>query len=317
MLWLSLALSSLLGAVSCAKVGDPLPPLIQIPPKATDVRLVQIGQSRVALVFPTPSPEEVSAVELARTCDLIEADSLLAVARIPLNELPQWADPEHRVIEDPSPDTGQPCRYTLNLINLKGNRSTPSEPVSTLVEPVAGPPLQLRVQVMENEIVLNWDPPARSGTQAASEQYLVNSKHVVDGRTFRETDFAFGEEVTFLVQTITRLQNPTILSEPSEEVSITPRDTFPPAPPGNLTAVAVDAKVQLIWDQGSEQDLAGYQVYRSSDGKTFTKLSDPVTLNRYVDEAPQVGAINYYVVTTLDQWGNESAQSDQVSVSVN
>ena len=44
-------------------------------------------------------------------------------------------------------------------------------------------------------------------------------------------------------------------------------DTFPPAVPVGLMAVAGVNSIELAWQRNTEDDFAGYQVYRSTDGR--------------------------------------------------
>jgi hypothetical protein len=61
---------------------------------------------------------------------------------------------------------------------------------------------------------------------------------------------------------------------------------------------------------------AGYHVYRSTTvGGPYTRLNDaPLTATAYSDDALNVGATYYYVVTALDGDGDESVFSEEVSV---
>jgi PKD domain len=98
----------------------------------------------------------------------------------------------------------------------------------------------------------------------------------------------------------------------STDSVITVRDTQPPSPPTGLVAQVQDvsgsARVALSWSAVSSDDLAGYVVYRSSDGGiTFARLtSTPVGTTAYTDRNVSTGATYVYRVTALDRYGNES-----------
>src|SRR2546426_4765281 len=49
----------------------------------------------------------------------------------------------------------------------------------------------------------------------------------------------------------------------------------PLAAPGSVLAVAGDRRIRLKWPLGSQEDLAGYNVYRSSQGQSSTLESGP------------------------------------------
>ena len=101
----------------------------------------------------------------------------------------------------------------------------------------------------------------------------------------------------------------------SAEVSATPADTTPPAAPTGLTATAGDQQVSLDWDDNTERDLAGYNVYQStSQGGPYTKLNTSLLVaSAYTDTGLTNGTAYYYVVTAEDNDSNVSAISAEVS----
>jgi hypothetical protein len=91
-------------------------------------------------------------------------------------------------------------------------------------------------------------------------------------------------------------------------------DTTPPTAPV-VSAAAVGKTVQLQWNWPPETDAAGFIVYRSTTpGGPYLRLnSTPLVPPQFVDTTAAPGTPSYYVVTTLDTSGNESAQSNEVS----
>jgi fibronectin type 3 domain-containing protein len=79
----------------------------------------------------------------------------------------------------------------------------------------------------------------------------------------------------------------------------------------------VSHSVTLSWT-ASTSAVSGYNVYRSSvSGGPYTKLnSSLVTTTSYTDATVQAGQTYYYVVTSVDSSGNESAYSTEVSATV-
>ena len=85
-------------------------------------------------------------------------------------------------------------------------------------------------------------------------------------------------------------------------------DTTAPGRPANLTADGSLSGIKLDWDDNSEPDLAGYNVYRSdsADGE-FTKLNNgPIESSEYDDTEATGGQPSYYRVKAVDKAGNES-----------
>jgi len=92
-----------------------------------------------------------------------------------------------------------------------------------------------------------------------------------------------------------------------------------PAPPKNLVAKPGDSWISLDWDDNTEADLAGYNVYRSlSSGSGYIRMNrrSLVTDSEYVDTDVTSGITYYYVVTAEDIFGYESAYSNEVSASL-
>ncbi|MBN1186266.1 MAG: T9SS type A sorting domain-containing protein [Bacteroidales bacterium] len=92
-------------------------------------------------------------------------------------------------------------------------------------------------------------------------------------------------------------------------------DTDPPTAPQNLIAAEGDGSVSLNWDDNSESDLAGYNIYRSAtSGSGYSKINGSlVAVSEYTDNSVINGTTYYFVVTAVDYSGNESANSMEVS----
>lgn len=105
-------------------------------------------------------------------------------------------------------------------------------------------------------------------------------------------------------------------SEFSAEASGTPTgETDPPAVPTNLTANVVNNYVFLDWDDNTEPDFREYTIYRSETAGGPYEDWDSDDVSEYVD-APTPGVTYYYVVTAVDNFGNESGYSNEVSALV-
>ena len=91
---------------------------------------------------------------------------------------------------------------------------------------------------------------------------------------------------------------------------------LPPRPPVNLTA-NVDTLIKLSWNKNTEADFSYYNVYRDT---TFnftidsTKLIASVTDTFYSHTIPNKVESLYYKLTAVDNQGNESNPSEQVTV---
>jgi hypothetical protein len=93
-------------------------------------------------------------------------------------------------------------------------------------------------------------------------------------------------------------------------------DTTPPNNPSNLTATPGDKTVQLAWEGVEADDLAGYNVYRSTS-ESFNaddKVASTISATQFSDDEVSNGTDYFYIVTAEDGSGNESNSSNGVIV---
>jgi fibronectin type 3 domain-containing protein len=93
-------------------------------------------------------------------------------------------------------------------------------------------------------------------------------------------------------------------------------DTTPPNAPAELRGIPLDSKVGLQWDEVEATDFKEYNVYRSTSA-SVDDLSDEDRVSTTPDTTfTDTGLTNqttyYYVVTAVDNAGNESAASGSV-----
>jgi fibronectin type 3 domain-containing protein len=103
-------------------------------------------------------------------------------------------------------------------------------------------------------------------------------------------------------------------SELSAPITITPHDTFAPAPPSGIRAIAAPQSVELTWERNTEADLAGYRLYRATGDGAFEKLKDLVQVPAYSDKKVDTGKTYRYQISAVDQAGNESGRSAAITV---
>jgi hypothetical protein len=109
--------------------------------------------------------------------------------------------------------------------------------------------------------------------------------------------------------------------EDSPVVLVVTKDIFPPAVPTGLQAVfsgvSQQAFVDLTWTPNTEADLAGYYIYRRTEGQQPVKInSGLVKTPASRDSSVQPGTRYFYSVSAVDLRGNESARSQETSETV-
>src|SRR5216117_3377564 len=105
------------------------------------------------------------------------------------------------------------------------------------------------------------------------------------------------------------------------EVKVFAHDSFPPAVPSGLEAVASGVGqppfVDLIWSPNTDADLAGYNIYRHEEGTAPVKINSEVVKTPTFRDTTVVGSKKYfYSVSAVDLRGNESARSEEASEAV-
>lgn len=90
-------------------------------------------------------------------------------------------------------------------------------------------------------------------------------------------------------------------------------DITPPVIPANLVGTDGVGFIRLEWNQNTEIDLSGYNVYRSqTSGGSFSKINPLVVSTDFYSDPNVTPLITYYyVVTAVDTSGNESGMSNE------
>jgi hypothetical protein len=75
--------------------------------------------------------------------------------------------------------------------------------------------------------------------------------------------------------------------------------------------------VDLSWKASTSSDVAGYNVYRSPNGTSWTKINvSTVASTLYSDSTVANGSTYYYSATSVDVSGHESSKTSPVKVAV-
>jgi hypothetical protein len=151
------------------------------------------------------------------------------------------------------------------------------------------------------------DPYAVTVPKPLTPQPLLVTEHVIPNVTF-------GVEQCFEVRSVDVIAGAQVLSPAAPPACITPKDTFAPAPPRALAAIAGSGVINLIWDAGAERDLAGYIVLRGdAPGDTLRPITtEPVEAATYRDETARPATRYVYAVAAVDRAGNRSELSNRV-----
>jgi hypothetical protein len=225
--------------------------------------------------------------------------------------------------------------YNVITENNRGKAAGPSNPVAVFLAPSVPPIADLHADLQRDGIHLTWTPPAQPASHRLNTEYSIRVMRSDKGtpsatigdvpltsREFRDTDFTWEQPYAYSVVSLTRVLShdgkqtlAEFEGEPSQPVTITPHDIFPPTVPEGLQAVYSSGFVDLTWRPVIEPDIVGYNVYRAQQ-----RLNDkPVVSPAFRDDklkgfAP--GTELHYTVTAVDGRGNESAHSEPATETV-
>jgi len=160
------------------------------------------------------------------------------------------------------------------------------------------------------------DPGRVSGeyVPVAEEPCVEGESHARDGGFAWEHEYEY-KAVAVLMLSGTGRVPVEVEGEDSSRVHLLVHDSFPPSVPAGLQAVYSGAGqlpfIDLTWVPQTESDLAGYIVYRRSEGGDFAVVSpEPVPTSAWRDRAIEPGHTYEYAVTAVDQRGNQSELSE-------
>jgi len=284
----------------CGYVGDPLPPALNIPVPASDLRAKQQGEN-IVISFTVPNrTTEGLLMPRPGAVELEVGGRMAPVAN------PQFGFTEVRVPALPYAGTEIPIR--VRTLSWKGRPSEWVE-ISFRVVPPLETPSALMAKAVPEGVRLSW-----SAGRATSFQIFRDGAPLAVTTTpeFLDSAVEWGKSYEYAVCAMLDHAE----SERSAPVRITPEDRFPPAVPSGLQAVVGISSVELSWDPNTESDLKGYRVYRSVAGGPWAPLSGLLETPNYSDKTVHPGKLHAYAVTAVDARGNESARSAPVEIQV-
>lgn len=254
--------------------------------------------------------------------------------------------------EDTKTHPGGTVAYIVRTRASEKRASADSNAILLRMFPVPAPIVSVAARVTESAIELSWPVPADAAGEAASTiaayriyraeihppaasslpQVLPQAKtewHAAppassETNSYRDSSFVFDQTYVYLVRSVIQVEGQELESSDSQPVTVTPRDTFPPAAPQGLVAALLPGAAawavvaDLSWSINLETDLAGYRVYRSEQEGARGQLVTPQLLPTPAvrDTSIQPGHRYWYVVTAVDRAGNESASGAPVVVEV-
>jgi len=91
---------------------------------------------------------------------------------------------------------------------------------------------------------------------------------------YMDASVEWGVERCYRLRAVEVAEALVLESEPGPSACVTPRDTFPPAPPVALETGPSEGAISLVWDAGKEKDVAAFlmQGLQMADQEPTTPL---------------------------------------------
>jgi hypothetical protein len=231
------------------------------------------------------------------------------------------------------PAAGSQLRTYVGVgVDRRGNPGQFSRRISVPLQLPPAPPPPIVIAYEEKKIVITWKPAGGTVETAtvlpsrpfgplqpdvsynlydATTGQKLNDKPVREFG-YEDTRMTWGTERCYNVRAVDVVARLAVESEATGPACKMLVDTFPPAAPKGLNAVASQGAINLIWDGNPEPDLAGYYVWRAIGSQPLQQITpDPVTDASFFDGVT-AGLQFSYAVQAVDKAGNKSPLSERV-----
>ncbi|MGI8639559.1 MAG: fibronectin type III domain-containing protein [Pyrinomonadaceae bacterium] len=347
---LAFIMFALLICLSCGKRTPPLPPLERVSQRV-EISGFQRG-NKVNLTWTMPARNasdgsilNIDRADIYRLAEPLKSALTLSeeefasrstlIATLPLTD----ADFGLKQISytDTLEFAGQPVRlrYALRFVNASGQKAAFSN--FLLIEPtakIADIPTSLLAKITEPAIILDWNEPEMNvdGSKPANilgynvyrspaekEKARILNETPVTRTEFADQSFEFGKDYFYFARTVSLGSNgEPVESLESNIVKISPKDVFPPGPPGAITIAAAPNNLSIFFATNPEKDIAGYRVYRSTDknlplSEWQNLTPELLTTSTFQDAKVESGKTYFYYLTATDTTGNTGEPSEIVS----
>jgi hypothetical protein len=307
-----------------------------VPARMTDLEIMKRGTKVASVAVKTPR-DPGNTVEQDESAENIEppagegldqgASSAVAEA-ITASVLASDSDVDTPLLGPPA--ASQLRTYVGVAIDRRGRPGQFSKRVSVPLELPPPPPPPIGINYDEKKITITWKMDESSSENVleahsfgpllpvvaynlydAATGQLVNPKPVRENG-YEDTRMDWGTKRCYIVRAVVVIARVPVESEPSGPKCEMLVDTFPPAAPKGLDAVATAGSINLIWEANAEPDLAGYFIWRGTGGGPLQRITtEPVTNASFFDGVQQ-GLKYVYAIQAVDQAGNASPLSERV-----
>jgi len=306
----------------CGYIGEPMYPLLNIPKPVTDLSAIERG---TAIIYQFTLPALTTEGKQAR----------IGRVEIRIGEAPEgqfnreaWlakaillqakaGEGGHVKSEIPAaPWVGKELILGVKVSGANGREGEWSNLVPMTVVAPLGAPFAVTTTPAPEGLLVSWQSSAQLHRvyRRSSEDPQNLLLTTVEANQWLDATTEYGKKYFYVIQAVQKTGNRDAESELSETREATPADTFPPAVPAGLNAIAGTQNIELVWDRNTEPDLAGYRLYRAIGDGNLEKIADIADSPSYSDRKVESGKRHRYAVSAVDRLGNESKKSAPVEI---
>lgn len=347
------ALAASAGLCGCGLPGAPQPPSLGVPKAIGDL---QAGRKGSLVTLAWSEPKETTDGELIRKPGqmvvdrAVEGRAFQKIAIVPLEPALKAGQAAHPSASDDisgllaNPATSDFFLYEVFSLSSRGRTSLPSNVVSVPAVLTVTPPQSLALKLTPDGVSINFDVPQAPASNRLDSQFIFRIERREQGAAenvapaiiaqvkpgqqvlpITDSGIEWEKTYTYWVTPVTLwragVQQGEVEGDDSPSSSIFAHDIFPPATPLGLEAVfsgmIQQPGIDLTWRPNAEEDLAGYNVYRHTDGTSPVKINNQLLKTpAFHDPDVALGKTYFYSVSAVDLRGNESAHSQETSETV-
>jgi len=326
----------LLAAAGCGREGPPVPPVIRVAQRTTDLAVVQEGTEAV-LTWSWPrlttagGPlEDVEAVEVWRL-------------QLPPGQRPGGGARDRRVVERIVTGQGERIavldrqaleratrgdrleyrddlaawyaanrermplvlHYAVRTVCCRGRASELSNLATLAPQPPPRAPAWAGAEAREDGIALSWEGegPVLVERSPDGKRWRRITPEPVRGGSWVDRGASQGRTWRYRLRAVREAGGSRVVGGAGEPLEVAYPDVYPPDPPAELVCLPEPEAVRLRWR--ASPGAASYKVFRRRGSGAWVHLHRGFTGLEYVDAHPPAGALTY-AVKAVDAAGNES-----------
>jgi hypothetical protein len=314
---------------ACGYIGPVQPPSPRIPVAVRDLKVQQVGGNlQWSFTLPSETTDRIDIdsfhlIELRVGADIHPFDfgawlSGSSAITIPPSQTADEVNNRQMNSETPIGQwEGKEVAVAVRTAERKQRFSQWSNIVHLrVIQPLTEPVFQADSDAKGVKITLKAAPEGakvRILRQGPNDTAPVEAG-VAEGAEFIDTGAEYGTKYVYTAIAFNNDNGADAVSKPSEAVPITPKDTFPPEVPANVTALPGPNSIEISWERSPAPDIKGYYVFRSINGGPSQQIGKLTELPTYSDSDVKHGNQYRYQINAVDQHNNPSERSAPVTV---